>query len=81
MIGGIGALFVRILSNPAANAVQKFLAQRHSAVLINLYSYAFLSLFCLIPARGYAWGAYDLTYYLCFMYFRFGMSYKSTSIR
>ena len=44
MIGGIGALFVRILSNPAANAVQKILAQRHSAVLINLYSYAFFKL-------------------------------------
>lgn len=67
MIGGIGALFVRILSNPAANAVQKILAQRHSAVLINLYSYAFLSLFCFIPVRGYDWAAYDLTYYLYVM--------------
>lgn len=40
-------LLCRILSNPAANAIQKFLVQKHSAIVINLYSYLFLSLFCL----------------------------------
>ncbi len=64
MFTAISALFVRILSNPAANAVQKILVEKHSAVLVNLYSYAFLSLFCLFPARGYAWGMYDSIYWI-----------------
>lgn len=41
------ALVSRILSNPAANALQKMLSTKYSAILINMYSYLFLSLFCL----------------------------------
>lgn len=44
MLVTVGSLGLRILSNPFANAVQKLLSDKYSAVLINLYSYLFLSL-------------------------------------
>ena len=62
------ALFVRILSNPFANSLQKVLSAQYSAILINLYSYAFLSVFCIYPAvTFYSWGNYDLIFwgYVC----------------
>ena len=63
MIEGILALLVRIISNPLANAVQKLLAKKYSAVLINLLSFVFLSLFCLYPASFYNWGEYSGNYW------------------
>ena len=48
MLETIVALVCRILSNPVANALQKQLVQKKSAILINWYSYLFLSLFCLL---------------------------------
>ncbi len=58
------ALVVRIFSNPAANVFQKKLSEKHSAILINLYSYFFLTLFCLYPLITSNWGQYGLTYWL-----------------
>ena len=68
MFGAILALVVRILSNPFANSIQKVLAEKYSAILINVYSYAFLSLFCIYPAaRLYSWSGYGCEYwgYVC----------------
>jgi drug/metabolite transporter (DMT)-like permease len=48
MLSTFLALLARIFSNPIANAIQKFLSQKHSAILINTYSYLFLSIFCAI---------------------------------
>ena len=48
MLTAIAALFARIISNPA--------------VLINLYSYLFLSLFCIYPAINNTWN-YDINYW------------------
>jgi drug/metabolite transporter (DMT)-like permease len=48
MLQTICALLVRIFSNPIANTIQKFLSKKHSAILINTYSYLFLSIFCAI---------------------------------
>ena len=62
------ALFGRILSNPFANFLQKILSAEYSAILINLYSYAFLSLFCIYPAIAcYSWGNYGVNFwgYVC----------------
>ena len=58
------ALVVRIFSNPAANVFQKKLSDKYSAILINLYSYAFLTLFCAYPILTNNWGQYDAGYWL-----------------
>lgn len=63
MFATVAALLVRIFSNPTANVVQKILSEKHSAILINLYSYAFLSLFCLIPAYSNNWSGYVISYW------------------
>ena len=55
MLVTVGALAARILSNPAANMLQKKLSETNSAILINLYSYLFLSLFCIYPALNNNW--------------------------
>lgn len=44
----VAALISRILSNPAANALQKILSEKYSSISINVYSYFFLSLFCIV---------------------------------
>ncbi len=44
----VSALIARIVSNPAANGIQKYLAKDNSAITVNFYSFLFLSLFCLI---------------------------------
>ena len=62
MFATVAALLVRIFSNPTANLVQKILSKKHSAILINLYSYAFLSLFCLTPAYLNDWSGYGISY-------------------
>ncbi|MCM1339568.1 MAG: DMT family transporter [Muribaculaceae bacterium] len=64
MLTAVIALFVRILSNPLANLLQKILVQKHSAILINTYSYLSLSLVCLIPVLSNDWSGYNLTYWL-----------------
>ena len=56
-------LLLRIFSNPCANIIQKKLSQNNSALLINLYSYLFLSIFCLLPALGFNWGQYEFSYW------------------
>lgn len=63
MFGTILALMVRIISNPLANSLQKILSERHSAILINCYSYAFLSLFCIFPAVKYSWTGLDFDFW------------------
>lgn len=65
MIEGILALLVRIISNPLANAIQKLLAGKYSAVLINLASFGFLSLFCAYPAWVNDWSGYGWNYWGC----------------
>lgn len=62
MFTAIIALIARVLSNPAANMLQKKLAQNNSAILINLYSYLFLSIFCIYPAINNTWN-YDVSYW------------------
>lgn len=64
MFATVAALGVRIFSNPIANLVQKILSEKHSAILINLYSYALLSLFCLAPALSNDWSGYGISYWL-----------------
>lgn len=64
MLATVAALGVRIFSNPIANLVQKILSEKHSAILINLYSYAFLSLFCLAPAISNDWSEYGISYWM-----------------
>ena len=59
------ALIFRILSNPCANMIQKKLSENHSAILINLYSYVFLSLFCIFPAHWFNWSQYGVFYWGC----------------
>ena len=63
MIEGILALLVRIISNPLANAIQKLLAKKYPAILINLLSFVFLSLFCVYPAIGNNWSVYGVNYW------------------
>ncbi len=63
MLTNIIALCLRITSNPAANAVQKALSKKHSATMINLYVFGFLSLFCIIPASLNNWSSYTLEYW------------------
>lgn len=63
MLTTIIALCLRITSNPAANAVQKALSKKHSATMINLYVFGFLSLFCIIPASLNNWSSYTLEYW------------------
>ena len=64
MFGTILALLVRIISNPVANFVQKLLSAKHSSILINTYSYGFLTLFCLYPAiTSYSWNSYGCEYW------------------
>ncbi len=63
MLTTIIALCLRITSNPAANAVQKILSEKHSAIMINLYAFGFLSLFCLYPASLNNWSSYTLEYW------------------
>ena len=58
------AVLLRILSNPCANLLQKQLSERNSAILINLYSYIFLSLFCVVPALNFNWLQYGIDYWL-----------------
>ncbi len=58
------ALLIRILSNPLANMLQKIQAQKHSAILINAYSYFFLSLACIAPAIMNNWSGYGANYWL-----------------
>ena len=64
MFEAVIALGIRILSNPLANVFQKKLSERHSAILINLYSYAFLTLFCLYPLLTNNWGQYNFGFWL-----------------
>ena len=57
------ALFVRIFSNPAANVIQKKLSENNSAIVINTYSYAFLTLFCLYFLITNDWSVYAFSYW------------------
>lgn len=63
MLEGVLALLIRILSNPLANMLQKIQAQKHNAILINVYSYFFLSLACVVPAMINDWSIYGANYW------------------
>lgn len=63
MLGAYIALFFRITSNPLANAIQKKLAEKYSATLINLYSFGCLSLACMYPAFINNWNSYSYNYW------------------
>lgn len=63
MLGAYIALFFRITSNPLANAIQKKLAEKYSATLINLYSFGCLSLACIYPAFINHWSSYSYNYW------------------
>ena len=67
MLTAVIALGVRILSNPIANIFQKKLSDNYSAILINLYSYAFLTLFCIFPILTNNWGQYSFEYW-CYVW-------------
>ena len=65
MLTTLCALGFRIFSNPIANMLQKALSERHSAVLINLYSYGLLSLACIINVcvGDYNWVSYGFNFW------------------
>lgn len=63
MLSAYIALFLRITSNPLANAIQKKLAEKYSATLINLYSFGCLSLACIYPAIINNWSTYSYNYW------------------
>ncbi len=65
MLTTLCALGFRIFSNPIANMLQKALSERHSAVLINLYSYGLLSLACIINVciTDYNWTSYSFEFW------------------
>ena len=65
MLTTLCALGFRIFSNPIANMLQKALSERHSAVLINLYSYGLLSLACIINVciADYNWVSYGFNFW------------------
>ncbi|MBO5447033.1 EamA family transporter [bacterium] len=65
MLTTLCALGFRIFSNPIANMLQKALSERHSAVLINLYSYGLLSLACVVNVcmADYNWNSYGFSFW------------------
>ena len=65
MLTTLCALGFRIFSNPIAYMLQKALSERHSAVLINLYSYGLLSLACIISVciGDYNWVSYGFNFW------------------
>ena len=64
MLTTLCALGFRIFSNPIANMLQKALSERHSAVLINLYSYGLLSIACVVNVcmADYNWNSYGFSF-------------------
>lgn len=52
------AVLLRIFSNSTANLYQKKSAELSSPILVNLYSYLLMSLFCIIPAFFINWSIY-----------------------
>jgi len=64
MLSALFALFVRIFSNPVANLLQKIASQKNSSLLVNLYSFLFLSLACVYPANLYNWSEYSVEYWM-----------------
>lgn len=56
-------LFLRIISNPLANAFQKRIVQRNSAIVSNFYIYAFMSLCCIPFALEIDWANIGLNVY------------------
>ena len=65
MLTTLCALGFRIFSNPIANMLQKALSERHSAVLINLYSYGLLSIACVVNVcmADYNWNSYGFSFW------------------
>lgn len=66
MLTAIFALIFRIFSNPIANVLQKSLSEKYSSILINLYTYTVLSLFCigLLCVSNYDFLSYGINYWL-----------------
>ena len=65
MLTPLCALGFRIFSNPIANMLQQALSERHSAVLINLYSYGLLSIACVVNVcmADYNWNSYGFSFW------------------
>lgn len=58
------AVLGRIFSNSVANLYQKKATEKMSPVKTNLYSYAIMSLICLIPACFVNWGQYTHEFWI-----------------
>ena len=58
------AVLLRIFSNSTANLYQKKSAELSSPILVNLYSYLLMSLFCIIPALFINWNIYPPIFWI-----------------
>ena len=58
------ALTLRILSNPVANACQKYLGERVSSLSVNFYIALIMSAGCIIPAFRHNWSVYTPEFWL-----------------
>ncbi len=65
MLTAFFALMFRIFSNPIANMLQKSLAEKHSSISINLYTYTILSIFCIgsLFVSDYNFSSYGIDYW------------------
>lgn len=52
------ALFLRIISNPIANACQKRLSENTSSLTVNFYISALMAIGCVLPAFSVDWSGY-----------------------
>ncbi len=52
------ALFLRIISNPIANACQKRLSENVSSLTVNFYISAVMAIGCVVPAFSVDWSGY-----------------------
>lgn len=63
MLKAITFLLLRIFSNPIANSFQKKLACKYSSLLINFYTYLFMSILCIIPASKVNWSSFSFEFW------------------
>ena len=56
-------LFLRIISNPIANACQKKLSETTSSLSVNFYISLIMSLGCIIPAFFVNWTTFSLEFW------------------
>ncbi|MCQ2788821.1 MAG: DMT family transporter [bacterium] len=63
MLKAITFLLLRIFSNPIANTFQKKLACKYSSLLINFYTYLFMSILCIVPASKINWSNFSFEFW------------------